>query len=570
MRQLFHASPLAERVDLDQPQLRRLVYRCGWTLVWIGVLTTGLGAWGWWSTWPPNAVCSPLITMLAIIGLTAVWTLKVPEKRWFTRLSLATAVLTTVYYQGIQIRGRAYYSTDSAAFNDVATKLLLHGHNPYSWSLAKDASQLVQNPALYWTYTLDGGHVSQVSYPAGSFLFQVPFQFLGIHHLPSDWTDLVFGVAAMLLFYKMLPQIVRWLAPVLLLGGFYIGIFANGGTDALFLPFLLLAVWRWDRFVDPAVSKWTRYAGPIALGLACSVKQTPWFAALFLVVGIATEARAHHRSVLKLTASYAGTVLGVFAVLNIAFFAGNPSGWLHGTFLPLVDPLVPDGQGVVSFALHGSLHGARLTWLAIAGALAVVFVLLVFIFHYATFKRSWLFLLPLALLIPARSLSEYALDFVPAAIVAAFSVETSTFAWVPTLPHWMRRTAICSPVLGVLLCLVLSFTRPVLTVSVGAVTLQRGTSFYGTMVVRLTNNTSKVVMPSVMVLENNTHSSGYWTTATGAPLVLAPHQTKSVTLYAPPFTPTSLKNQYWIVAAMTPSPAAVSTSSPLQWHLGHL
>ena len=569
MKRLFEASSLAELVDLDQPQFRRLIYRCGWTLVWVGVLTTGLGAWGWWSTWPPNALFSPLITIGAVIGLTAVWTRTVPERQWFTRVSLAVASLSTMYFQGLQIRGRGFYSTDAAAFNDVATKLFLHGHNPYSWSVGNDAAELIQNPARFWTYTLDGGHVAQVSYPAGSFLLQAPLQLVGVHHLPSDWMDLLCGIASMLLLYKMLPQIVRWLAPVLLLGGFYIGIFSNGGTDALFLPFLLLAVWRWDRFVDASASVWVRYSGPAALGIACSIKQTPWFCALFLVVGIAMEAASHGRNALKAASSYLGVVAGVFALINLPFFVGNPSAWLHGAFLPLVDPLVPDGQGVVSFVLHGYFHGARLVWLGIAGALSVLFVLGLFVFRYATFKRSWLFLLPIALLSPARSLSEYALDFVPVAIVAAFSVEATSFVLVPRLRPRLRGAITVLPVLGVALCLVLSFTRPVLTITVGEVTLKKGTSLYDTMLVRLTNNTGSTVTPSVMVLENDTHPTGYWRLPSGGTLTLGPHATKTVMLVAPPGTPTSLRDQYWIVTAVTPSPASVSSSSPMQWQFGH-
>ena len=569
MRQLFEASPLADLVDLEQPLLRRLIYRCGWTLVWIGVLTTGLGVWGWWSTWPPDALFSPLITMAAVVGLTAVWTLTIPEKQWFTRVSLATAMLTTLYFQGLQIRGRGYYSTDSAAFNDVATNLFVHGHNPYSWSVGQGAVQLIENPARFWTYTLNGSHVSQVSYPAGSFLLQAPLQLLGVHHLPSDWMDLLCGVAAMLLLYKMLPQIVRWLAPVLLLGGFYIGIFSNGGTDALFLPFLLLAVWRWDRFVDPTASRLTRFASPVALGVACSIKQTPWFCALFLIVGIAIEARDHARPVATTTASYAGVVAGVFALINLPFFLGNPRGWLHGAFLPLIDPLVPDGQGVISFALHGSFHGARLAWLTVAGALAVLAVLALFVLRYTTFKRSWLFLLPLALLLPARSLSEYALDFVPVAIVAAFSVESTEAVVWPRLGARLRRGVLAAPVLAIVVCLALAFSRPVLTITVGNVTTSEGTSLYATMVVRLTNNTGSTVTPSVMVLENDTHPTGFWHLAEGGSLVLGPHQSKIVTLVSPATTPTSLRDQYWIVTAVTPSPASISSSSPIQWHLGH-
>ena len=54
----------------------------------------------------------------------------------------------------------------------------------------------------------------------------------------------------------------RWVAPLLLAAGVFTGAFANGGTDALFVPFLILAVWRWDRLAGPGTAWRPPGSGP--------------------------------------------------------------------------------------------------------------------------------------------------------------------------------------------------------------------------------------------------------------------------------------------------------------------
>ena len=71
----------------------------------------------------------------------------------------------------------------------------------------------------------------------------------------------------------------------------FVGAFSDGGTDALFLPFLVVAVWRWDRFGTGKGAGIAPWIGPVALGVACAVKQTPWFCLPLLLLGLGLEAR---------------------------------------------------------------------------------------------------------------------------------------------------------------------------------------------------------------------------------------------------------------------------------------
>src|SRR6202035_1466479 len=194
----------------------------------------------------------------------------------------------------VNVHLRQYYSTDSAAFNQVAARVLLHGHNPYTTTMAS-AARLLQVPAHNWTYTVNGGHVTSLSYPAGSFLF------------------------------VLIPASVRWLAALLILTPIFVQMFSAGGTDAAFVPFLILAVWRWDRFHLGRSAGVARWIGPIALGFACSIKQTPWFCLPFLVVGLFIEARNTGRRPVQLVTRYLAIVVAVFAVVNFPFIVWQPT-----------------------------------------------------------------------------------------------------------------------------------------------------------------------------------------------------------------------------------------------------
>ena len=343
-------------------------------------------------------------------------------RSWSMQLLGLGAVITAMGIpEAVNVHLRQYYSTDSAAFNQVAARLLLHGHNPYTTTMAS-AARLLQVPAHNWTYTVNGGHVTSLSYPAGSFLLQVPAMALGFHHEIVDWMDLYAWLITGVLLFVLIPASVRWLAALLILTPVFVQMFSAGGTDAAFVPFLVLAVWRWDRFHLARGAGVARWIGPIAVGLACSIKQTPWFCLPFLAIGLFIEARNTGRRPVQLVMRYLAIVVAVFVVVNIPFIVWRPMAWARGTFLPLTDPLVADGQGLVTLALHGVARGVSLPLLTFAGVLVFVAVMASFVVWYPQMKRIWMILLPLTLFVATRSLSSYLLDLYPAAIVAALSV----------------------------------------------------------------------------------------------------------------------------------------------------
>jgi hypothetical protein len=553
-----------------------LVQRCAWTLVWVSTLGYALVYWGSWSAGLWAAVLAPVLVAVCLAGVIALWTVRAPLSRAMQWAGMSVALVTVAVTQGTFIHLRHFYSTDSAAFNQVATRLFLDGRNPYTSSMA-GADRLLHPAYAFWTYQVDGIHTAKLSYPAGSFLLQAPFMGLGMHHMVSDWVDLGAWLVTGVLLFCMFPSFLRWLAPTLLLTGLFVGEFSSGGTDALFVPFLVLAVWRWDRFPGRAAPWLPAWVGPVSLGLACSVKQTPWFCVPFLLVGVAAEARRSGGRPGATALRYGAWAAGAFLAVNVVFIVWSPSAWLHGSLLPLVQPLVADGQGLVTFALHGITGGVVLTWLSVAAALAFVALLAAFAWWEPRLKRVWLFLVQVVLFLPARSLSDYLLDLMPAALVAALSVTTATSVRAThagTGGRWLPRLSVAVPAGAMAVALVVAFATVPLTVTVdrytaaGVATVDGGLH-YVQVDVTVHNTSDRALTPRFMVTTGGGHPNGFWraTAVQGTSPVPAGGTTRFV-LFPTRYTLAPDHGDRWIVLAYTTGPDALSTSSLQYWSPG--
>jgi len=551
-----------------------LVQCCAWTLVWLSVVALGLAYWGSWSAGAWAAVLAPVVVLTGLVGAALVWTGRPAVSSAMQHFGLVAGLATAALVEGTGIHMRRFYSTDSAAFNQIATRQFLDGHDPYTSSMAA-AARLLHPASSFWTYQVTGAHTLKVSYPAGSFLLQAPFVALGLNHLVTDWVDLGAWLVTALLIYLMVPPVLRWLAPLLLLFGVFLGPFANGGTDALFVPFLVVAVWRWDRYPNRAVAWLPPWVGPACLGIACSIKQTPWFCVPFLVVGVAFEARRAGRGAVATAARYAAVTAAAFLVVNAAFIAWSPSAWLRGSFLPMIDPLVADGQGVVTLALHGLTGGVVLPWLSAAAGLALVALLAAFALWEARLKRAWLFLVPLVLFVPARSLANYLVDFVPAALVAALSVAAADSGTEPRgRSGWWPRLAVAVPAAASLALVVVAFSSAPLGISVdrvavaGVATADGGLS-YRNVVVTVQNHSDGALVPHFIVSSGGGHPLAFWRATTVRGTDPVPAGSSSVFVLRPEsYVAAPPRGQWWLVAAYTTSPAALSTSAPQRWTRG--
>jgi uncharacterized membrane protein len=541
-----------------------LVTRSIWTFVWFAIVSVGTNDWWSWSSWSGFSLVAPLITLGGLVGMVLMWTLPLPRVRVFEHVSFVASLAAVTLTTAPILATAKFFNTDSAAFNQLATQLLVKGHNPYAATF-RPSMLLLNQPADFWTYTLSGGHIDKVSYPAGSFVLQAPFQLLGIHHLGADWLDLLAWLVAAVILYAVSPSYAKWLSPLLLLASLFTFTFAHGGTDALFVPFMMLAALRWDDFVLHLGPMWSRWLGPVALGVACSIKQTPWFAVPFFVVGIALEAEHHGVPVVKTTLRYLSMIIAPFVAINLPFIIWSPSRWLHGTLLPLTQPLVPDGQGLVSLATHGLVRGVHTRDLQFAGGLLLLALLIAFVIWYPSLKRMWLFAVPIALFVPSRSLSSYLVDFIPAAFVA---VLTTTRAEEPRSVHPRQKVlvaAVLVPVVAAVLFAVLAFTSPTLTIKVDHYSSTSDGQFIGPLTLTLSNNSSSIIHPHVMVVVGSGHPVGFWTARSSSNFVIQPYATVTTTFIAPKFMWAPKQYENWLIEVMTSSPAALSTSPAYSW-----
>jgi uncharacterized membrane protein len=541
--------------------------RAAWSLVWLGILVGGLELWGAWWSWPAIAVLAPLLVALGVAGMVLCWWGTTPRSWLHQGLGIAGALVAMGAPQVVALHTRIFYSTDSGALDHVAARLLADGRNPYVSSLAS-ARFLLQTPQEYWTYTVTGGHVTGVSYPAGSFLFYAPAFALGFHHLVVDWMDLYAWLASLVLLFLMLPRSLRWIAALLTLVGIFTVIFSGGDTDAAFVPFTMVAVWQWDRFGRGRSVGLANWIGPVALGLACSIKQTPWFLVPFLVVGVGIEARRDGRPMLSVAARYLALVAAAFLVVDLPFMILSPHQWWHDSLLPLTQPLVADGQGVVALALHGLTGGANLGMLDLASLIAVAAVLVAFVAWYRVLKRAWLVLLPAAFFFAPRSFTSYLIDFFPMALVGLLTVKPARSA-VAASWRWGRfqvsrlAVAALSAVTGGLTAVSLT-SRP-LDISYLSASIGPMQQHLFDVVVEVTNTTDQTVRPLFLVDINAPHPAGFWTTSHDQAVVLRPHHSATVVLYPPEQTYLPPWATDFVVDGYIGNPRSLSTTNDI-WH----
>ena len=547
-----------------------LAERAAWSLVWLAVVTGGVNLWEFWWWSPAVIALAPLMVAGGLVGVASSWLVRNPRARRFQLLALGAVIVAALFPQSIEISTRSFYSTDSAAFDQEAARALVHGTDPYATSMP-GVAHLLSVPSHFWTYTVEGGHVTQFSYPAGSFLLSLPATALGVH-LPVDWTDLFAWLVTIVLLFVLLPSSLRWLAGLVGLTPFFVGSFTVGGTDAMFLPFLVLAAWRWDRYgrsTEPGPARWV---GPIALGVACAIKQTPWFVVPVLVTGVYLEARRRGSAPLRLSVHYLLTVVAVFAAVNIPFLVWHPRAWAHGTLIPLAGGLVADGQGLVTLATHGLTGGVNLDLLSLAGALAMVGSVAAFVAWYPQLKRIWPLLLTIPFFISPRSLSSYIVDLFPVVLVAALSVEAPRLGVDKrSAPrHRLARPSVLVVALsgvGVVLVSLLAFSGPPLQLSVRSIITSHDGRQLNSVTVSVVNGTSAALVPHFLV---NTATSqdyeGFWIPSDRGSVVLEPHGSETITLRPPSPQAAPRRGARWLVEAYTADPSWLSTSPVETFH----
>lgn len=397
-------------------QNRNIVERV--LLVLSGLLLTFLGFKLWlFSVSVPGANLFAVIVVGGGLFMGA-FSFYVSTPKAYNRLETCLFLLMIVGFVAwayCSIYATSYYGTDELAFDQWSAELLVKGINPYGVDLSPSLVAY-HVPVIFKTYTLSGAVVNILSYPALSFLIYTPFILLGFHTQLAVYVDIAFWAVTLFVLHLLIPRPYKSLSIILGLMPIYLGYVVGGVTDALFLPFLLLAAYQWDNFSDKRAGI-ARWVGPVGLGLAACIKQTAWFIAPFILVGIYRETRS-----IRVLLKYCLIGFVTFLIPNLPFIATKPVAWVKGIFAPFISSTIPSGQGLINLTMIERMGGGRLSLYTLSALLLLVTCLLVVWLYYPRSKKL-IFILPsIVLFFPTRSFATYLVSLFPVFLLSALTV----------------------------------------------------------------------------------------------------------------------------------------------------
>jgi uncharacterized membrane protein len=531
---------------------------------------TGLAWIGWSVSWwlgTGNSPITPLMTMFALVGGLVVIGISVhthSADRWRVidlRILIGTLVIIGLW---LAVHSSTHaYETDELTTGQASATVLLSGHNPYGADLTQALAPFNSPPQIS-TPIFGGGVVHTISYPALSFLLYVPFgAVLGVGAPYALVADGVAWIVLMALLWRVVDVRLRPVVPLLASFTLYVTFVDGGVTDMLFLPFLCLAVFRWDRFLSSHQPRHLRWLGPVCLGLACSVKPTPWLIAPFLLAAVTVEAARRGVNPWRVALRYTGVSVGAFLVVNGPFIAMDPAAWVHGALLPFAEPLVPFGLGIVQLPLYLHMAGGHVAYLGVAGLGALVASLGAFTLSYPRTRRMLPLMATVPLLLSSRSLVNYFLYVAILVLVDASGTGRSPVGWVRDRAtfRWLGRGLAGLGGVAAVAATAAFLLSPAplqLTVAGEHHHLDAAGNATVSLTVVAANVSDRPVRPTFAVTSGGFINPSW--RATAGPAVVPAHTRATYELLSTDSATTIPRGTIYLVDALAPDPDSVSTS----------
>jgi uncharacterized membrane protein len=504
---------------------------------WLAVPVVGLGLAG----------LSAIIA--AWIPAEVVGTRRQRQLDWVVLVAVLAAFALWSYFQ---IFTAPDYGTDEIAFDQYAAQLALQGINPYLHSMAAAFPLFHVSPNGY-TFQLNGQPVTTLSYPALSFEAYMPLLALGIKAQAAVWMDVGAWALGAVILFAVLPRRLAPLAAVVGSMDVYIGYAVGGVTDFLFVPLLVGAAVRWDQFGSargPAA-----WRGPVLMGLAMAVKQTPWLVAPFVVAGIMAEAGDWHRA-LRDGLRYTGIALAAFLAPNLPYLLSGPGAWLHGILMPISSQAVPAGQGLISLSLSLAVGGGSLHAYTIAAVTVLVALFTCYLATYSVLKPAAFLLPSIVLFFATRSFGSYLVMLIPAMIAAAATTRRPS---APACRRYWKWTVLGGATASaVAITAALTAASPV-TMSIQSVQTTGQLATIDQVNLAVTNDTGATVRPA-FTIEDGTTTTAFWRRQSG-PAALGPHQRAIYTIVAPSYFAMPSISDGFQVLAFSQGPPSVSRTA---------
>ena len=502
------------------------------------------------------------VAVLGLTGLLAIIVAWLPDgfisdrrQRQADWVVLIAALLAFVLWSYFQVYIAPDYGTDEIAFDQYAAQLALHGLDPYVHSMAAAFPAFHVSPNGY-TFRLNGRPVTTLSYPALAFEAYLPLLSLGLATQAATWMNVAAWAAGTVVLFTVLPRRLAPVAAIIASLDVYIAYATGGVTDALYLPFLIGAAARWDRF--PAQRGRAAWRGPVLMGLAMAIKQTPWLVAPFVIAGVVLEARrsGDRATALRCGLRYAGIACGAFLLPNLPYLVVAPGAWLRGILTPLSSDIVPAGQGLISVSLSLAAGGGSLRAYSVAAIVVLIVIMVCYLSAYPILKPATFLLPSLALFFATRSFGSYLVMLIPPGVVAA-----ATTSQLPLSACWRRWKAVA--ITGGLACgaavLAALTTASPLAMSIDSVSTTGQLATVAQLSLAVTNNSARSIQPDFTV-EEGTTMTAFWQQTAG-PTVLGPRQTARYTIVAPSYFAMPSIGSGFQVLAFTSGPASVSRTS---------
>ena len=549
---MSHGEDDGDATAWTEQTLRTLaaVFLVTWSFRLAGYLTFG--------TWV--AVPVALMGLTGLLALVAAWlprgTLASRRQRQIDVAVLAAVIVGLAIWSYFQIYIAPDYGTDEVAFDQYAAQLALHGVNPYLHSMAAAFPLFHVSPNGY-TFLLNGQAVTNLSYPALAFEQYLPLLAMGITTQAAVWTDVAAWALSAVVLYVVLPRKLAPLAAVVVSLDVFTGYAVGGVTDFLFIPLLSGAAAGWDRFA------WTRgpaaWRGPVLMGLAMAVKQTPWLIVPFVVAGIVLESRrlCGWTQSLRDGLRYLGIAAAAFLVPNLPYLLNAPGVWLSGILTPVTAQTVPAGQGLVSLSLSLPLGGGSLRDFNVAAIVVLAALLACYLTTYPALKPAAFLLPSIALFFATRSFGSYLVTLIPAAVAAAATIQRPRLS-----TSWRHWKWVCSgAVAACALAVFAALTSPSpLVMSIQSVRTTGQLATVDQVTMSVTNHSGHRLQPSFTVQEGMTMTA-FWRRVHGPP-ALGPHQEARYTIQAPSyFAMPSITNGFQILAFSRAPPTVSRTGS---------
>jgi hypothetical protein len=484
---------------------------------------------------------------------------------------LALALLVLLSFSAAKLYASSGYGTDEAGFEQGAAQLLIHGHNPYGANLLSTLSAF-SVPSKYATYTMNGGIVSTLGYPAFPVLVAAVFvELTGGGQAVPIGTLMALMIATVLMFKALRPGW-RALAVIVCVGFPILSSFALAGMNTIIMMAALVAVARrWTSIGERGALRGADRLSALAFGLALATNQLSWFIAPFLLSGIYLVRRGHlgRRVAAKVTARYLGLATATFVVINAPFFVWSPGAWLHGVLAPLTQHALPYGQGIVGLTLFLRVGGGALDAYSYAGACVYVALLILYAVHFRRLARCCFVFPPIALFMSGRSLAGYWMMLIAVIFVGVLTSEDNAIrgAWQlgpngywrgPRLP---RRLAIPALFLPATICLAVALGTPQ-PLTMRVLSARSDTSLRGVRQLRVAvhNGTDEVLLPHFATNAAG-QATAFWNVKSG-PTALAPHASAAYVLAAPDAGSMEPNGTPFLVQAVTDSPRTISSTVP--------